>query len=99
MTKEESKIMWEMEKRLTDMNQLRPSLKKLYEVVDKLIEDDVLTYDVFVENLTAALISTTIVDSEDTHKVRMENIDNVCLQLIEQYEQLNTKEYVEDTDR
>ena len=99
MTKEESKIMWEMEKRLIDMSQLRPSLKKLYEVVDKLIEDDVLTYDVFVENLTAALISTTIVDSEDTHKVRMENIDNVCLQLIEQYEQLNTKEYVEDTDR
>lgn len=91
MTHEESKIMWKMEKENTAFESLSSGMKELYNTVDGLIEKDIITYDVFIQDLVSAMVEVTEENKSDTMEQRKENINLVCLSLIDKYNSL-TKE-------
>lgn len=88
MTIEESKIMWELEKRNTNTEFFSKEMKKLYDRVDKLINGGIITYEEFA-NDTLDEITTNIVNNGKTN-VNPDKVDQmkiVCLNLLKKYEE------------
>ena len=82
MTSEESKNLWKLEmlsfQESEKQGNVTPELKKLYNVVDRLINTDLLQYDEFCNDMSEEL--TKIDDGEPT-----EVINTVALNLIDKY--------------
>lgn len=88
MTIEESKIMWELEKRNTNTKFFSIEMKKLYERVDKLINSGIITYEDFT-NDTLDEITTNIVNNGKTNANpdKVDQMKTVCLNLLKKYEE------------
>lgn len=101
MTHEESKSMWELEKKNSRPELFTKPMKKLYDIVEKCIEDDVIRYDDFTSDMIDEL-TTVIVENgkkeEETTLDRAEQIDQICNNLTKKYEQkYSTRESGEGT--
>lgn len=101
MTHEESKNMWELEKKNSRPELFTKPMKKLYDIVEKCIEDDVIRYDDFTSDMIDEL-TTVIVENgkkeEETTLDRAEQIDQICNNLTKKYEQkYSTRESGEGT--
>ena len=101
MTHEESKNMWELEKKNSRPELFTKPMKKLYDIVEKCIEDDVIRYDDFTSDMIDEL-TTVIVENgkkeEETTLDRAEQIDQICSNLTKKYEQkYSTRESGEGT--
>ena len=62
MTNEESKAMWELEKKNTDPKTFTKEFAKLYALVDELINNDIITYEDFTNDVIDAM-TTDIVNN------------------------------------
>ena len=86
MTSEESKNLWKLEmlsfKESEKQGNVTQELKKLYNVVDRLINADLLQYHEFCNDMAEEL--TKIDDGEPT-----EVINTVALNLIDKYERIS----------
>lgn len=100
MTAEESKIMWEMEKRLSECNDVptSPEKEELFTIVGDLIEKEILMYDEFVEDVLKVMTYSINVDTLMTSEDRQEEMKGIYTTLINKYKQLNTKEDDKDID-
>lgn len=90
MTHEESKSMWELEKKNSRPELFTKPMKKLYDIVEVCIENDVIRYDDFTSDMIDEL-TTVIVENgkkeEETTLDRAEQIDQICNNLTKKYEQ------------
>lgn len=98
MTHEESKALWRLEKEHINKEFLSDGMKNLYETVDKLIEENVITYDDFTQDLLNALTEIVKEEQADTLEQRQENINTICITLIEKYNVLIADKDAESTD-
>lgn len=96
MTHEESKNMWELEKKNSRLELFTKPMKKLYDVVEKCIEDDIIRYDDFTSDMIDELTTVMVENGkkeEETTLDRAEQIDQICNNLTKKYEQkYNTRE-------
>lgn len=92
MTSEESKAIWELEKKNTDPKTFTKEFAKLYALVDELINNDIITYEDFT-NDTIDAVTTNIIDNtkEDKDPDRHEQIKAMCLTLLDKYNNLKDK--------
>ena len=100
MTAEESKIMWEMEKRLSECKDIpaSPEKEELFTIVGDLIEKEILMYDEFVEDVLKVMTYSINVDTPMTLEDRQEEMKGIYTTLINKYKQLNAKEDDKDID-
>lgn len=100
MTAEESKIMLEMEKRLSEGKDIptSPEKEELYTIVGDLIEKEIIMYDEFVEDVLKVLTYSVNVSTPMTLEDRQEEMKGIYTTLINKYKQLNTKEDDKDID-
>lgn len=81
MTHEESKNMWELEKKNSRPELFTKPMKKLYDVVEKCIEDDIIRYDDFTSDMIDELTTVMVENGkkeEETTLDRAEQIDQIC---------------------
>lgn len=91
MTHEESKIMWKLEmeniKALKENGtEISESLQMLTDLVGKLIEDEKLLYNDYVNDLID--MSTTVLVDGDEKADRQTQVDAMCNKLIEKYSEI-----------
>lgn len=100
MTAEESKIMWEMEKRLSECKDIPtfPEKEELFAIVGDLIEREIIMYDEFVEDVLKVMTYAIKVDPAMTQEDRQAEMKGVYTTLINKYKQLHTKEDDKDID-
>lgn len=78
-SKEESQILWKLELETAKNLDITPEHKALIDLVTTKIDDYSLTYNEYVEDIAAYLI--TAADEEDPREV----IKNMCNHLIQKY--------------
>ncbi len=94
MTKEESLMMWKLE--LDNFNKhiehASNPMKKLYKVLDKVINEGIITYEDFTNDIIDELTTVTIENSKtEENKDRATEIDAICKRLTEKYESKYTE--------
>lgn len=96
MTHEESKTMWKLEQKNSRPEMFTKSMKKLYSLVDKCIEEDVIRYSDFTSDMLDELTTAVVNNGKNDTDVaidRVEQINQICDKLAEKYEQkYNTRE-------
>lgn len=96
MTIEESKMMWKLEvennKPLYDS--FSKEMKRLYNKVDELINEGVITYEDFTNDVIDS-ITTTIVDNGKSNATpsRADQVDAMCNMLFKKYEEYKKVEH------
>lgn len=89
MTIEESKAMWGIEKSNIDQVNFTKGMKKLYKVLDKVIEEGVITYEDFTNDTIDEL--TTLMVEEGKGEIdandRAGQVDLMCERLVKKYEE------------
>lgn len=85
MTHEDSLMMWKLEKDSFDKNEAMASkdMKKLYKILDKVIVENVVTYEDFTNDMIEELMSIT---KDETGKDRGFEVDEICKRLTKKYE-------------
>ena len=78
-SKEESQVLWKLELETAKNLDLTPEHKVLIDLVTTKIDDYSLTYNEYVEDIAAYLITAT--DEEDPREV----VKNMCNHLIQKY--------------
>lgn len=88
MTKEESIVMWNVEKGSTNSSMFTKKMKKLFDKVEELILSGELMYDQFSGDMLDA-VTDMIIDNTNkgTTLDRADQIDYLCDKLYEKYTQ------------
>lgn len=90
MTIEESKIMWklEMENNKPLYDSFSNEMKQLYNKVDELINEGIITYEDFTNDVIDS-ITTTIVDNGKSNATpsRADQVNAMCNMLFKKYEE------------
>lgn len=96
MTIEESKIMWklEVENNKPRYGSFSKEKKRLYNKVDELINEGVITYEDFTNDVIDS-ITTTIVDNgkNNAEPSRADQINTMCDMLFKKYEEYKKVEH------
>lgn len=96
MTIEESKMMWklEVENNKPLYSSFSKEMKRLYNKVDELINEGVITYEDFTNDVIDS-ITTTIVDNgkSNTEPSRADQINTMCNMLFKKYEEYKKVEH------
>lgn len=100
MTHEESLMMWKIE--LDNFNKLgtdkaSKDIKKLYEVLDKVITAGTITYEDFTKDMIDELTTLMVEAGKEGKELdRATEVDTICKRLTEKYEaKYNEGEFVE----
>lgn len=87
MTIDESKIMWEIEKLNTNFDLMSKPMKKMYDVVDKLINEGIITYEDFTNDMIDEVTNSIIENTKSEEIVhRSEMVDRMCKKITEKYD-------------
>ena len=96
MTIEESKMMWklEVENNKPLYSSFSKEMKRLYNKVDELINEGVITYEDFTNDVIDS-ITTTIVDNgkNNAEPSRADQVNAMCDMLFEKYEEYKKVEH------
>ena len=96
MTIEESKIMWklEMENNKPPYDSFSNEMKQLYNKVDELINEGIITYEDFTNDVIDS-ITTTIVDNGKSNATpsRADQVNAMCNMLFKKYEEYKKVEH------
>ena len=96
MTIEESKMMWklEVENNKPLYSSFSKEMKRLYNKVDELINEGVITYEDFTNDVIDS-ITTTIVDNgkNNAEPSRADQINAMCNMLFKKYEEYKKVEH------
>lgn len=96
MTIEESKMMWklEVENNKPLYGSFSKEMKRLYNKVDELINEGVITYEDFTNDVIDS-ITTTIVDNgkNNAEPSRADQINTMCDMLFKKYEEYKKVEH------
>ena len=96
MTIEESKMMWkvEVENNKPLYGSFSKEMKRLYNKVDELINEGVITYEDFTNDVIDS-ITTTIVDNgkSNTEPSRADQVNAMCDMLFKKYEEYKKVEH------
>lgn len=96
MTIEESKMMWklEVENNKPLYSSFSKEMKRLYNKVDELINEDVITYEDFTNDVIDS-ITTTIVDNgkSNAEPSRADQVNAMCDMLFKKYEEYKKVEH------
>lgn len=96
MTIEESKIMWklEVENNKPRYDSFSKEMKRLYNKVDELINEGVITYEDFTNDVIDS-ITTTIVDNgkSNAEPSRADQVNAMCDMLFKKYEEYKKVEH------
>lgn len=96
MTIEESKMMWklEVENNKPLYGSFSKEMKRLYNKVDELINEGVITYEDFTNDVIDS-ITTTIVDNgkSNAEPSRADQVNAVCDMLFKKYEEYKKVEH------
>lgn len=96
MTIEESKMMWklEVENNKPLYGSFSKEMKRLYNKVDELINEGVITYEDFTNDVIDS-ITTTIVDNgkSNAEPSRADQVNAMCDMLFEKYEEYKKVEH------
>lgn len=96
MTIEESKIMWklEVENNKPLYGSFSNEMKRLYNKVDELINEGVITYEDFTNDVIDS-ITTTIVDNGKSNATpsRADQVNAMCNMLFKKYEEYKKVEH------
>lgn len=96
MTIEESKMMWklEVENNKPLYGSFSKEMKRLYNKVDELINEGVITYEDFTNDVIDS-ITTTIVDNgkSNAEPSRADQVDAMCNMLFKKYEEYKKVEH------
>ena len=96
MTIEESKMMWklEVENNKPLYSSFSKEMKRLYNKVDELINEGVITYEDFTNDVIDS-ITTTIVDNGKSNATpsRADQINAMCNMLFKKYEEYKKVEH------
>lgn len=96
MTIEESKMMWklEMENNKPLYDSFSNEMKQLYNKVDELINEGIITYEDFTNDVIDS-ITTTIVDNGKSNATpsRADQINAMCNMLFKKYEEYKKVEH------
>lgn len=96
MTIEESKMMWklEMENNKPLYGSFSNEMKQLYNKVDELINEGIITYEDFTNDVIDS-ITTTIVDNGKSNATpsRADQINAMCNMLFKKYEEYKKVEH------
>lgn len=96
MTIEESKMMWklEVENNKPLYGSFSKEMKRLYNKVDELINEGVITYEDFTNDVIDS-ITTTIVDNGKSNATpsRADQVDAMCNMLFKKYEEYKKVEH------
>lgn len=96
MTIEESKMMWklEVENNKPLYSSFSKEMKRLYNKVDELINEGVITYEDFTNDVIDS-ITTTIVDNGKSNATpsRADQVDAMCNMLFKKYEEYKKVEH------
>lgn len=96
MTIEESKIMWklEVENNKPLYGSFSKEMKRLYNKVDELINEGVITYEDFTNDVIDS-ITTTIVDNgkNNAEPSRADQVNAMCDMLFKKYEEYKKVEH------
>lgn len=96
MTIEESKMMWklEVENNKPLYGSFSKEMKRLYNKVDELINEGVITYEDFTNDVIDS-ITTTIVDNGKSNATpsRADQVDAMCNILFKKYEEYKKVEH------
>nr|DAW86288.1 MAG TPA: hypothetical protein [Caudoviricetes sp.] len=96
MTIEESKIMWklEVENNKPLYGSFSKEMKRLYNKVDELINEGVITYEDFTNDVIDS-ITTTIVDNgkSNAEPSRADQVNAMCDMLFKKYEEYKKVEH------
>lgn len=96
MTIEESKMMWklEVENNKPLYGSFSNEMKRLYNKVDELINEGVITYEDFTNDVIDS-ITTTIVDNGKSNATpsRADQVNAMCDMLFKKYEEYKKIEY------
>lgn len=96
MTIEESKMMWklEVENNKPLYGSFSNEMKRLYNKVDELINEGVITYEDFTNDVIDS-ITTTIVDNgkSNAEPSRADQVNAMCDMLFKKYEEYKKVEY------
>lgn len=96
MTIEESKMMWklEVENNKPLYSSFSKEMKRLYNKVDELINEGVITYEDFTNDVIDS-ITTTIVDNgkNNAEPSRADQVNAVCDMLFKKYEEYKKVEH------
>lgn len=96
MTIEESKMMWklEVENNKPLYSSFSKEMKRLYNKVDELINEGVITYEDFTNDVIDS-ITTTIVDNgkNNTEPSRADQVNAMCDMLFKKYEEYKKVEH------
>lgn len=96
MTIEESKMMWklEVENNKPLYGSFSNEMKRLYNKVDELINEGVITYEDFTNDVIDS-ITTTIVDNGKSNATpsRADQVDAMCNMLFKKYEEYKKVEH------
>lgn len=96
MTIEESKMMWklEVESNRPLYNSFSKEMKRLYNKVDELINEGVITYEDFTNDVIDS-ITTTIVDNgkSNAEPSRADQVNAMCDMLFKKYEEYKKVEH------
>ena len=96
MTIEESKMMWklEMENNKPLYSSFSKEMKRLYNKVDELINEGVITYEDFTNDVIDS-ITTTIVDNgkSSAEPSRADQVNAMCDMLFKKYEEYKKVEH------
>lgn len=96
MTIEESKMMWklEVENNKSLYGSFSNEMKRLYNKVDELINEGVITYEDFTNDVIDS-ITTTIVDNGKSNATpsRADQVDAMCNMLFKKYEEYKKVEH------
>ena len=96
MTIEESKMMWklEVENNKPPYGSFSKEMKRLYNKVDELINEGVITYEDFTNDVIDS-ITTTIVDNgkSNAEPSRADQVNAMCDMLFKKYEEYKKVEH------
>ena len=96
MTIEESKMMWELEVESNRplYDSFSKEMKRLYNKVDELINEGVITYEDFTNDVIDS-ITTTIVDNgkNNAEPSRADQVNAMCDMLFKKYEEYKKVEH------
>lgn len=96
MTIEESKMMWklEVENNKPLYGSFSKEMKRLYNKVDELINEGIITYEDFTNDVIDS-ITTTIVDNGKSNATpsRADQVNAMCDMLFKKYEEYKKIEY------
>lgn len=90
MTQEESLRIWklEMDNFNSNSNLASKSMKKMYSTVDKVINNGIITYEDFTNDMIDELTTLMVENGnkEDSNVDRATEVDTICSRLTEKYE-------------